>query len=109
MKKSVAAVALAVFASVSLSACSSELSTEDTCVELRAIVADFPDERPSDEELEKIGNQFKDLAKESSEKLKDDVETAGRIISDGGENEISAEDEDAMDRLDESCDLSSVE
>ena len=109
MKKSVAAVALALFASVSLSACSSELSTEDTCVELRAIVADFPDEQPSDKELEEIGNQFKDLAKESSKTLKDDVETAGRIISAGPDNEISPEDEDAMDRLDESCDLSSVE
>ncbi|MCC3272197.1 hypothetical protein MUK71_15355 [Arthrobacter zhangbolii] len=110
MKKAVAAAALAAVAVCGLSACSSPaLSTEDTCLELRAIVADFPNSEPADEVLADIGKQFNDLARKSSDTLKDDIRTAGKVISagpDGGEP--TEDDRKALDRLDESCNLSSV-
>lgn len=78
-------------------------------MELRAIVADFPNSEPADDVLADIGKQFNDLARKSSDTLREDIKTAGRVISagpDGGEP--TGDDRKALDRLDESCNLSSV-
>lgn len=112
MKKTAATAALALAAVLGLSACSSELSTEDTCGELREIVAGFPDAEPTEENLKEIGQQFQDLSKESAEQLSGDIKTAGNVITRAmdadADEEVSESEEKALDRLDEACDLDSV-
>lgn len=108
MKLTSALLTLAAAATLTLSGCSEQLSTADTCVELRAAIATFPDdldEESAGEAYDEISGKFLDLAGTASDTLADDIETACNFLAGGGGGGQDDDDQAALDCLEKICEL----
>ncbi|WP_159803307.1 hypothetical protein [Arthrobacter zhaoguopingii] len=99
----------AVLSLLLLTGCGAEqLSTADTCAELRAIVAGYSDDLSKGERKD-LAEQMQELAKTASDPLKDEVKLVADYAAKGvdGEDELSAKESDKMDsageKVSEAC------
>lgn len=68
------AVLVAAIGVVSLTGCTPQLSTSDTCVEVRAILANYDDDNKDD--LQRVAKEMRDLSGKASDTLKDEIRAA---------------------------------
>jgi hypothetical protein len=91
-----------------MSGCSQPLTTADTCVELRAAIATFPDalgDKSAEDAYDELSSKLIRLTDSASDTLADDIETAGNFLARGANGGENADEQAALDRLEKICEI----